>query len=117
MADTVNTIDSVHVRVTEKARGQLAALNVTHDSFLRLWVEEGGCCSGYTYRAAIDSEHETDDITVYRDDLFAIVTDPRSAQLFNGLEIDYSDDLVKAGFRFTNPNASYTCGCGTSFQA
>ena len=45
-----------------------------------------------------------------------VVSDPDSAEYLEGLVIDYSDDLIRSGFRFTNPNASGCCGCGSSFE-
>lgn len=96
------------------ARRQLLLLEVSRENFLRLWVEAGGC-SGMLYQAGIDDRSRADDTVLYEDDELRIVTDSVSTQHFEGVHIDYSDDLVKAGFRFYNPNAVRSCGCGSSF--
>ena len=102
--------------VTEKARGQLKDLDVTPENFLRLWVGEGGC-SGLSYQAVIDNSSTPLDVILFEDGEIKIVTDGPSRNYLEGITIDYEDDLVKAGFRFINPNAVKTCGCGGSFQA
>jgi len=102
--------------VTDKARGQLQALDVTQSNFLRLWVGEGGC-SGMSYQAVIDDNATPLDVVLYEDTDIKIVSDNQSRHYLEGITIDYEDDLVKSGFRFINPNAAKTCGCGGSFQA
>ena len=104
------------IKITDKAKKQLAELNVDRDNFLRLWIESGGC-SGLSYQAAIDNQEGAEDKVLFQDDKLRVLSDPQSAQYMEGMEIDYSDDLVKAGFRFTNPNAASSCGCGGSFKA
>lgn len=103
------------IAITDKAKEQLAELNVNTENFLRIWAEAGGC-SGMTYQAAIDQELTGEDLTLYEDADLKVVADRMSAPLFAGLQIDYSDDLVAPGFRFFNPNATRTCGCGSSFS-
>ena len=101
--------------VTDIAKTQLLELGVNRESFLRLWVEAGGC-SGMLYQAAIDEQMADGDSVLYEDDQMRIITDQASLPHFDGVHIDYSDDLVSSGFRFTNPNAVRTCGCGSSFS-
>ncbi len=103
------------IAVTEKARAELINLDVNQTQFLRLWVEPGGC-SGMSYGAAIDNETVEGDETIYQDDAIRVVADPDSLPFFDGLTIDYTDDLVQSGFRFINPNAVKSCGCGSSFS-
>jgi len=103
------------IAISEKAKGQLSELNVNTENFLRIWAEAGGC-SGMSYQAAIDQDFTSEDLTLYEDADLKVVTDRMSAPLFAGLQIDYSDDLVAPGFRFFNPNATRTCGCGSSFS-
>ena len=81
---------------------------------LRVFVVGGGC-SGYQYGMALAREPEEDDFVVEHDGV-RIVVDPESAGLLEGAEIDYVDDLMKAGFTIYNPNAVKSCACGTSFQ-
>ena len=107
---------SALLSVTDKAKDQLQTLDVNHANFLRLWVGEGGC-SGMSYQAVIDDNATALDIVLYQDDDIKIVSDNTSKSYLEGITIDYEDDLVKSGFRFINPNAVKTCGCGGSFQA
>ena len=102
--------------VTDKAKDQLRNLEVSDSTFLRLWVGEGGC-SGLSYQAVIDDAATPLDVVLFQDDGLKIVTDGQSRHYLEGITIDYEDDLVKSGFRFLNPNAVKTCGCGGSFQA
>lgn len=107
----------MEINVSDKAKDQLRSLDVNESNFLRLWVEQGGC-HGMTYQAAIDTEFDSKlDQTIFTESTLRIVADNESAKYFTGLSIDYSDDLVKSGFRFINPNASSTCGCGSSFTS
>ena len=107
---------STAIKISDKAKDQLGLLDVGGDNVLRLWVESGGC-AGLSYKAAIDNRIDTTDQVLFEDSSLKIITDAQSAQYMAGLEIDYSDDLVKAGFRFSNPNAVSSCGCGSSFKA
>lgn len=68
------------------------------------------------YQAVIDDTAGPFDLTVFDDGELKIVTDQQSKFHVEGIHIDYSDDLVQAGFRFLNPRASSSCGCGQSFQ-
>lgn len=102
--------------ITDKARGQLKDLDVNLTNFLRLSVGDGGC-SGMSYEAVIDVNSTPLDVVLYQDDDIKVVSDMQSRQYLEGITIDYEDDLVKSGFRFINPNAVKTCGCGGSFQA
>jgi iron-sulfur cluster assembly protein len=103
------------IEITEKARGKLLNLNVTRENFLRLWVSEGGC-HGMSYQAALDNAQTPFDVVLYEDEQIRIVSDKTSAGVLGGLKVDYTDDLVRSGFKFENPNATSTCGCGHSFQ-
>jgi len=84
--------------------------------FLRLAVVPGGC-TGLTYEMGIDSVQTPFDRLLYRDEELQVLADGSSYRYLKGLSIDYSADLVKAGFRFLNPNAVSSCGCGSSFAA
>lgn len=80
---------------------------------LRIAVRGGGC-SGFEY--ALDFENETRDTDlVYDQEGVQVVIDPVSARYLAGTEIDYSLGMTGAGFKFSNPNAVGTCGCGSSF--
>ena len=81
---------------------------------LRVAVKPGGC-SGYSYEMFFDSEVLGDDV-VREFDAVKVVVDPASAELLTGSTLDFSDGLQGAGFHITNPNATRTCGCGSSFS-
>ncbi|MDV2995460.1 MAG: Protein HesB, vegetative [Chroococcidiopsis sp. SAG 2025] len=82
---------------------------------IRVAVEDGGC-SGYQYSLNVTSTPRTDDIVVEQGKL-RIYIDSQSAPLLEGVVIDFVDSLLESGFKFSNPNATDTCGCGKSFQA
>ena len=105
------------VTLTDAAATKVAELlkqEGNADLALRVAVRPGGC-SGYSYEMFFDSEIADDDIVR----TFAgvkIVIDPESAGLMSGATLDYKDGLQDAGFHITNPNATRTCGCGSSFS-
>ena len=108
-------LSPMDIQVTDKALTELRRIGAGGEQFLRVSVVPGGC-SGMTYTAAIDNTlKEGDEVIVEQDDL-RIIADSSSLLFLDGLRIDFSDDLVQAGFRFTNPNASKSCGCGSSFS-
>lgn len=104
------------IRITDRARQELIKLDATGENFLRISVIPGGC-SGMTYNACIDNTLTDTDQTIYRDDQLRVISDAGSAMFLDGLQIDYSDDLIASGFRFKNPKAKKSCGCGSSFAA
>lgn len=101
--------------ITDAARRELLGIRGDGDGFLRIWVEQGGC-SGMVYKAVIDDTPGPFDVEVFADEALRVVTDRSSLPYVEAMHIDYSDDLVEAGFRFINPRASRSCGCGQSFQ-
>jgi len=104
------------IEVTEKAKAEFTKLGVPEGSFLRIAVVEGGC-AGMKYTADVESEMKEGDELIFEDGNLRIVADIGSAIYLDGLKIDYSDDLVKSGFRFLNPSAAGSCGCGASFAS
>ena len=84
------------------------------DSKLRMFVEGGGC-SGFQFGFIIESEKNEDDWEI---PLFAssILIDPISMQYLENVVLDFKNDLNGERFVFSNPNASTTCGCGSSFS-
>lgn len=92
----------------------LAAEEGAEDLALRVAVRPGGC-SGYSYDIFFDSEIADDDIT-REFGTVRVVIDPESAALITGATLDFSDGLQGAGFHISNPNATRTCGCGSSFS-
>ncbi len=93
---------------------ELLAQEEGDDLALRVAVKPGGC-SGYSYEMFFDTELMADDV-VREFDTVKVVVDAASAELLTGSTLDYSDGLQGAGFHITNPNATRTCGCGSSFS-
>lgn len=81
---------------------------------VRLAVGDGGC-SGYEYKMKITSESASDDL-VFEEDKVLFYIDKASAPLLEGIQIDFVDGLTESGFKFSNPNATDSCGCGKSFK-
>ena len=75
----------------------------------------GGGCSGFQYQLALDDEAAAED-QVFEQNGVRFFVDPRSHLYLDGTEIDYVDDIMGSGFKFNNPNATGSCGCGESFQ-
>ena len=85
------------------------------DLMLRVFVAGGGC-SGFQYGFTFDEQTEEGDSSVENHGV-TLVVDPMSVQYLMGAEIDYKEDLQGAQFVIRNPNATTTCGCGSSFSA
>lgn len=84
------------------------------DAMVRFGVETGGC-SGLQYSMDFTQTANAEDQVFAGSDV-TVVCDPKSLALIDGLEVDFSDKLVGGGFRFHNPKATGSCGCGTSFR-
>lgn len=84
-------------------------------SGLRISVTGGGC-SGMQYGMALEEESKSDDEIIDMDGLKVFV-DPSSAPLLDGVTVDFHDGMEGSGFKFENPNAKASCGCGNSFTA
>ena len=81
---------------------------------LRIFVQGGGC-SGMSYGFTLDEMLNDDDFTLEESGV-QILVDSMSMQYLTGAEIDYKDDLMGSSFSIKNPNATTTCGCGSSFS-
>ena len=84
------------------------------DSFFRVAVLGGGC-SGFQYDFSIDQKRQDDD-SVFVAHNVEVVVDEMSLELIDSAELDYVQDLMGSYFTVTNPNATASCGCGTSFS-
>ncbi len=106
------------ITVTDTAAKHLQILIAEHpdsaNKGLRIFVEAGGC-AGMQYGMALDFQKEGDEV-IEREGVQVFV-DEFSAKYLNGSTIDFTDGLSGAGFRINNPNASRSCGCGTSFES
>jgi iron-sulfur cluster assembly accessory protein len=109
-------MDASSVVVTESAIKKIAAIlgSEKEPAVLRVSVEGGGC-SGFQYKFDIQRAAETEDVVIARDGA-TVVIDPVSLQYLAGSKIDYADELIGAAFKIDNPNATASCGCGTSFS-
>jgi len=103
------------ISISDKARAMLQQQGAGEQFFVRVVVHTGGC-AGMTYDAEIDRIKRKDETTVQRDQGITIVSDIASLPFLDGLSIDYSDDLISAGFRFNNSSNESSCGCGASFS-
>ncbi|MDQ6419853.1 iron-sulfur cluster insertion protein ErpA [Paenibacillus sp. LHD-117] len=98
---------------SEKIKDMLEQ-EATPGLFLRVGVKEGGC-SGFSYGMGFDDEVNEGDQTLDSGGL-KVVVDAESIKYLNGLIIDYKESAMGGGFTIDNPNASVTCGCGSSFR-
>lgn len=105
------------IQVSETAAKKITALKVEDgasvDSFLRVFVKRGGC-SGFSYKMEFDTAMKDGD-KVFEANGARVVVDGQSLLYLIGLTLDYEGGLNGKGFIFSNPNATKTCGCGSSF--
>lgn len=99
----------------EAARRIREAEGFTADHGLRVAVVGGGC-SGFSYQLSFDRQRQEGDLEGRFGDLLVWV-DPTSAQYLEGTQVDFVSSLHGGGFKFSNPKATQTCGCGSSFSA
>lgn len=114
----METTIALPVSFTENAILEIKRL-MKEDNFdvnkkLRVGVKGGGC-SGMTYVLGFDDAQPEDEVYVF-DNEFSFVMNKSHGLYLYGMEIDWQDGLNSRGFTFKNPNASKTCGCGTSFS-
>jgi len=104
------------VTVSPRAAKRIATIlaNEGQGAMLRLAVTGGGC-SGFQYNFALDETRMDDDLFIEESGA-RILIDPVSLDFLNGAEIDFTDDLIGQAFKVNNPNATSSCGCGTSFS-
>jgi len=104
------------VRLTEAAGGKVRALIARENQgeFLRVAITGGGC-NGLSYKLKFAAEPKRGDILV-RSAGIPVIVDPRTALYLMGTVVDYSNQLIAGGFKFTNPNAKASCSCGESFS-
>ena len=114
--------DGKGILITNDAIEQISSLlkNQTDKKALRVGVRSGGC-SGMSYTMdfisgdEINSDDKVYDYSLNSEQSFKVVCDPKSLLYIYGMQLDFSKDLIGGGFNFVNPNASQTCGCGSSF--
>ena len=102
------------ITLTESAAAKIKALlTKKEETGIRAAVRGGGC-SGFTYKLEFDNQNTTD--RTIKDKGVEIYVDSKSFLYLLGTKIDFVDELNQTGFKFINPNAKRTCGCGESFS-
>jgi iron-sulfur cluster assembly protein len=104
------------IMLTPDAIAKVKSILAEHEdeTGLRIAVVGGGC-SGFQYQMTLDREPREDDKIMDMEGLKVFV-DPQSLVYLNGTKVDYVDGLSGSGFKFDNPNAKASCGCGESFE-
>jgi iron-sulfur cluster assembly accessory protein len=105
-----------NVSLSERAARRIARILASEPdgTALRISVSGGGC-SGFQYGFDLDSTRTPDDLVIERDGAMVLI-DSVSLPYMGGSEIDFVDDLIGQSFQIRNPNATASCGCGTSFS-
>jgi iron-sulfur cluster insertion protein len=110
-----DTAELLPVGLTKAAAAQVVRVlsKEAPGSCLRVAVNGGGC-SGFQYAFDIVADRDAEDLVLERDGAVVLI-DPVSLDFMRGSKIDYVDDLIGQAFKIDNPNATASCGCGTSF--
>jgi iron-sulfur cluster assembly accessory protein len=105
-----------NISVSERAARRIGQIlkQEPAGTMLRVSVEGGGC-SGFQYKFDVERARTDDDLVIEREGAVVLV-DAVSSRYLEGSEIDFVDDLIGASFKVHNPNATASCGCGTSFS-
>lgn len=117
MPEATTTEAADRLTITESCARRVKALREMEgnaDLMLRVAVSGGGC-SGFQYGFSLEDTIADDDLTFEHGDV-TIVVDETSLGLLEGSEVDYKEDLGGAFFQIANPNATSSCGCGSSFS-
>jgi iron-sulfur cluster insertion protein len=104
------------ITITQSAKNKIKDLLLEENNpqvSLRTFVQGGGC-SGFSYGFTFDEVTNEDDFEIPVDN-FKILIDSMSMTYLTGAEIDYKEDIMGSSFNIKNPNATTTCGCGSSF--
>jgi len=103
------------ITVTPNAVSKIRKMLAENEqSALRVGIVGGGC-SGLSYKFRYDGKERPND-TVMELDGVKILVDPKSMEYLDGMTLDYEETILEQAFRFHNPNAAKSCGCGRSFQ-
>ncbi|MEZ6090749.1 MAG: iron-sulfur cluster assembly accessory protein [Pirellulaceae bacterium] len=108
------------IQLSERAAEEVKRFRTEHNfedsMFLRIGVAGGGC-SGFNYTLNFDDNFDAKADSKYESHGVDVVVDKKSALYLDGTTVDWFESLEKQGFTFDNPNATKSCGCGSSFQA
>ena len=112
----MTTDQTASVTVSDRAARRIGEIlrSEAPGAMLRVSVEGGGC-SGFQYKFDIERSRANDDLMISRDGATVLI-DAVSVEYMAGSEIDFVDGLIGASFKVVNPNATASCGCGTSFS-
>ncbi|HVY18925.1 MAG TPA: iron-sulfur cluster insertion protein ErpA [Bauldia sp.] len=112
----MTTTELSTVTMSERAARRISKILAKEANGVALRVSvSGGGCSGFQYGFDLDAKRAEDDVVVERDGA-VVVIDAVSLPYMGGSEIDFVDDLIGQSFQIHNPNATASCGCGTSFS-
>ena len=114
---TVTSETKTSLGISDRAAKRVRELMATESGdnlMLRVSVSGGGC-AGFQYGFSFDDQTQAEDL-VFENHGVKVVIDDMSLELLEGSEIDYVEDLAGAAFQIRNPNATSSCGCGTSFS-
>lgn len=117
-AATIEGTDAAEISLSAEAAARIRSLIAEEDNpglKLRVYISGGGC-SGFRYGFGFESDGGQDDHVLLQHGVTLLV-DPMSMPYLEGAEIDYAEDLQGERFIIRNPNATTTCGCGSSFAA
>ncbi len=104
-----------NIEITSNALAHIAqVLKIDKAKYFRITVLGGGC-AGFQYKFDFDNSKNKDDIII-KSEKIEVVIDNISLNLIKGSKIDYVNELIGSSFKITNPQASSSCGCGTSFS-
>ena len=103
------------IKVTDRAFARLAEIAETGEGKALRVAVLGGGCSGFSYEFALEDSAGEEDMVI-SDGTHSVLIDPESLPFLSGSVIDFKDELIGARFAVDNPNATSTCGCGTSFS-
>ena len=103
------------LEITDNAQKHIASIIASDNSkYFRITVLGGGC-AGFQYKFDFDNQKNDDDIIIETRKI-AVIVDSTSLDLIKGSKIDYVNELIGSSFKIINPQASSSCGCGTSFS-
>ena len=103
------------LEITDNAQKHIASIIAADNSkYFRITVLGGGC-AGFQYKFDFDNQKNDDDIIIETRKI-AVIVDSTSLDLIKGSKIDYVNELIGSSFKIFNPQASSSCGCGTSFS-
>ena len=104
------------IKLTEAAGAEAKKyLEDTKEKYLRIAVEGGGC-SGFQYNLTVEHDYDEEKDALSHQHGVDVIVDNKSNLYLEGTVLDYYNDISKRGFTFNNPNATKSCGCGSSFQ-